>query len=326
MIMTSSQTSFGDLYDRLEIAFSEDDLARANRLAQQMDEIEPLPVDLIDEFIAAIRDGEYEKSESILEKIGERYDERESAEGAIVERSVMAQSRGDVPNRVREPLHEHVQLATSTEFSRASFLLDGAGFLENPEIGDDQALLETAEELRKQETEYKQAEDQAASASEQVDLPPAITILSTELAEPLAVETAGTFQIVIGNIGDDAATGVQLNLGGTEDVVLDPTEVELGKLGPDSSLKTDVTISAEQVGSHRITIEADADNASTKTDTVTISAVEESPDNGEADLIDELPHIEEIPEWLPPIAGAGALGASGYAYLRFLSDRTENEE
>lgn len=300
------------IYQDYRSAMEAGDVPRAVELGVRFAQADP-PIDsLLSDFRAAITEGDHDKAESLLDKIGAKYESIRPEERAKVEKSVVV--REQLPDTdARSTAHQHIQQALATQLSRSSFLTTSASYLADPEAGDSTEVTGQADTVEQREAELDDRSSSAESVHESTDLPPQIAIALARLADTtIPVGTTVSLTVEVRNIGDATATDVGVSASAPDGISVGNAEF-VGDIEPDGSEQAELGITGTEVGQYSLTVQVESANAGSATDTVDVDVVEggqDSPikaiagDDGRIDLQEVLTAIRLFNN-SEPVPGSG---------------------
>lgn len=148
---------------------------------------------------------------------------------------------------------------------------------------------------------------------------------------PVLVSEKVKLTIVISNVGDEPARGVQLETRGDTGIEIDPPPVSIGALDIGVNSTHDASFVGKKPGRYSLEFKLSADNTASATEQVHLAVYSEEAlvrsQNGSAEQ-GQFPEVgsEDIPDWLP-VAGGAALGfgAGAYGYLKDDSDERDGK-
>jgi uncharacterized membrane protein len=324
-----NRDSVSDSFELGDLSFDTGTTEKNNIRANQETDKRSI-VTIVERFEVAIRNGELKQAEKLLWEIDRKYEKLSANETEAVERSLLTRSHTELLYEQRTTLSKHSQQATATRLVRAVFMVMGSTFIADTETADTQAMLTVTERLKQSERAFKMIRKKAASVVADVSssLPPAVAILSVQ--EPNGpIESGKSFNltVVMKNIGDAPAKGVQLQIRGETGLQIDAPPAAVGVLDTDTTTTRDLTLTSERPGVHTLVFKTSSDNAGSAKEQVSVevfdgktSTTTQGPpgDQGEFAPL----RLEDPPDWLPMAGGAGALGlgAGAYGYLKNGSD------
>lgn len=252
---------------------------------------------LIEEFRSAVENEEYRRAREVTDEISATLNEVEADESVRAKKAIYSYTRGELPDEDSSVVHEYAQTAAATNLSRATFLTNAAAFLTAPDEFDTDQMVEIADELEENETQFDESTDEVETVIDEVSLPPIVEILSINGDDgPHGTGKPIEMTVTVGNFGDDAADDVLIDVAAeTDEIDLDPESVDVGDLDPGGEESAEFSVASDASGETELLFTVSAENTETKTETERIEW------EGKADLgrlaeqnVDEL--LERIDE------------------------------
>lgn len=322
------RTDVPELFERFEAAVEADDFPRAAELAVTIREQQADPEALIADFAEAVENEDYATAEAVLNELARTYEERRATEERRLKSSATAKTRTELSENERERLHSHGQAGIGVEMTRGFFLANAAVFLEAPDDGDRDALLDRAGELTDREASFSSARDDAEAITDDISLPPEVAVLTAEPTSDIRLNGEGELVVTVGNAGDEAVTDTVVRASTDAPVDVSPGERRIGSVAPEEETSVSFSVSGDEPGEHQVTVVATAaDSESRDAVGVTVQSEVETV----ADALDEdgdgtldTPEIQQaITYWAndEPVPGTGGLTIDTETIQQLIAER-----
>lgn len=203
---------------------------------------------LLEEFATQVDNQAYFEAEVTADRLRREYDD--DVIGRVQHaRALAARDVGDSQPSDRLILHEYLQHSAATKLHRSAFMLATASGLSAPRDLDTTRVVELAETLQDEEAELATRRTDIEPVVAEVLLPAIVTVVSVDHDEgPFPKGTSFTLSTVVGNLGDEQATDVSLEVRPESGIEVSPTDVTGGDIEAGDEVGFEFDIQAENAG------------------------------------------------------------------------------
>lgn len=213
---------------------------------------------ILDDLETAIEDDENARALSVLDDLGDAYDERAVEQRPRIERAkaLARRTAGDVP----EDLRSYLEHLAGVRFNRAGALISLRMTLVYSEQTDEQPL-DLVETLRQRERALQGAADAVSNRVDEVSIPPFPAVEGIDApARALGKGSTGAVTATILNAGDGALTGLSSTTAVPDGLELVDGPELPERLGPGASKEVTVTVRGAAVGDYTVSIHVSDDS------------------------------------------------------------------
>lgn len=256
-----------ELHDSLVEAIEAGDIERAAELQSELKASQHTIQSLLDEFEAAIDAQDYEKAETIIGQLQDRYESVWVEQKEAVKRSTKTRNTADISPEEMHDLQKHIESGSAITLARSAFLSSAALLLAAPDEGDPEQVKSSTQKLKDKETELAEKADAVEQTNSETTLPPDLALLAVVVPDgPHQTDATVTVGARVKNIGDTAANGVELQISGDDPLTIDPSTFSIGDMASDDSQSIEADVTADSPGEYTVKFEVTAANTASETE------------------------------------------------------------
>lgn len=203
---------------------------------------------LLEDFATQVENREYFEAEVSADRLRREYDD--DVIGRIQHaRALAARDVGDSQPSDQLTLHEYLQHSAATKLQRSAFMLATASVFTTPRDLDTTRVVQLAKTLEDEEAELANRRTDIKPVVADMLLPAIVTVVSVDHDEgPFPKGTSFTLSTVVGNLGDEEATDVSLDVLPESGIEVSPTVVTGDDIEAGDEVVFDFEIRAENAG------------------------------------------------------------------------------
>jgi len=250
--MTDRHTEIPALFESYRDALRRGDVSEAVGTAIRVEQVEAGIDSLLDDFAAAVADGETVLARTILDQITDTYDLRNQEFQARTQRAIASVEEGTLTETERERLIRFTRRAAQADLTRAGFLVEAVNFFEGDEDGS--SIIETATKTKTTEREIDQSADSVDSVAENVSLSASPSLLGLEGPEEAVRDTGITLTVTVANVGDAESDELTLGVASEDGISAEESTYDVGTLGSDQRVPVEIALTVTDSGTHAVTV------------------------------------------------------------------------
>ncbi len=271
----------GPLFEAFDDALAERDLDRAREYALRIENAEPPHESLLGEIETALEAGQDDRARTLLHTASRRFAEEEAAEERAFQRTLLAQATGEeLTGADRRELTRHARQLAAASATRSSFLGTAGAFLrgdEQPEA-DRAEVIRTVQRERVREATATEATQEGIAVTEELTLPASLTVLSVRSPAPeFVIGQTKPLHVTVGNVGDEPAEDVALELSATDGLDIESETVDIGTLDGDVDERVEIGVTSDEPGEYSVSVSAASQTAGTDGGEFGFAVYEEAP-------------------------------------------------